>query len=97
MLKIVLNATIFSLYRPGAIQPTRNPGARVLEKEEHRRTSPFLSKLFAVTGRDELKDKSPHTSSSINGISCRAKSFTSSRFFDSGIKLPNGLLKFEMM
>src|SRR5690606_13338339 len=38
------NRSIAVRYRPGAIHPTRYPGARVLENDEQTRTSPRRSK-----------------------------------------------------
>ncbi|MNM60310.1 hypothetical protein D3C81_715840 [compost metagenome] len=40
-----------SRYRPGATQPMRRPGARVLENELHSRTRPSSSKDLIVRGR----------------------------------------------
>jgi hypothetical protein len=43
MLIRVLSRLTWSVYFPGSIQPTRSSGAMVLEKEEHRITSPLAS------------------------------------------------------
>ena len=43
MLTKVLSLLTWGVYFPGSIQPTRRPGAMVLENEEHRITSPLAS------------------------------------------------------
>ena len=78
---------------PGAIHPTRYPGANVLDTAPHHKTSPFLSKALQGLGRELPKNKSPYKSSSIKGISYPASISTTTLLCSSGIQLPNGLLK----
>ncbi len=54
-----LRNRIASLQRPAAIQPTRAPGASVLENDEHMMTCPWLSNAFSGNGRGPEKLSSP--------------------------------------
>ena len=51
MLLINFKCSTRVLNRPGAVHPTREPGARVLVNESQSNTRPSLSKALAVFGR----------------------------------------------
>ena len=48
-----------ALKRPGATQPTREPGDKVLVKESHNITQPSVSKALADLGRVGPKVRLP--------------------------------------
>src|SRR5690606_35038906 len=85
-----------SLNFPGAIQPTRYPGANVFDTEPLQRTKPSSSNALQGLGRLLPKYTSPYKSSSMSGMPRSASIFTISLLWLSGIQLPNGLLKLEI-
>ena len=79
------HSTISSIHRPGAIHPTRYPGASVFDTDEQYSTLPVASNALHAAGRRSKNVRSPYASSSIKGMRRFSRSSTRARLRCSGI------------